>query len=260
MDLVPDLSFCIVARQSPERLRATLQAIYDTAGQIMFEVFVVDCGASPGLAEMLGRHFPAAHLFENPGQPTWAEASNLSLRLARGRYFALWDEDLLCRPGSLFALLTFLDDTPEVGLASPRILAADGRPESTMRRFPSLLSLLAAVPALRGDWPEKRWRDRHSYATHDMTVGAEVDWLQGAALLMRAEMLEEIGLLNEAYGDRHADMDLCWRARRAGWHIYFLAQAVAERLPDSVLSASPVPPSWTDMVRFFWNKLSTRRG
>ncbi|OIP47265.1 MAG: hypothetical protein COZ12_03540 [Deltaproteobacteria bacterium CG_4_10_14_3_um_filter_60_8] len=257
MDLVPDLSFCIVARQGPEQLRAILQALYDTAGQIMFEVFVVDCGTGPGLAGMLGRHFPAVHLFDNPGQPSWAEASNLALRLARGRYLALWDDDLLCHPGCLHALLGFLDDTPEVGLAGPRIVDAVGRPEATMRRFPTLLSLLATVPAIGRDWPGQRWRDRHRYADRDLTVNVEVDWLQGAALFMRAEMLEEIGLLEEAYGDRYADMDLCWRARRAGWHVHSLAQAVAERLPGAgpVLPVPLAPPPWPALARFFWKKL-----
>lgn len=262
MELIPDLSFCIVSRQGPMPLRATLQAIYDTVGQIMFEVFVVDTGASPGLAGMLSRHFPAVHHFADVGPQSWAKASNLALRLSRGRYLALWDEDLLCTPGCLPSLLTFLDDTPESGLASPRIIDVAGRSEPTMRRFPTLTSLLATIPQVGRDWPGQRWRDHHCCTDQDLGKNVEVDWLHRAALIMRTEMLEEVGLLTEGSGERHADMDICWRAHRAGWHVHFLPQAVAERLPDgppiSAMMAT-APPAWPALARFFMTKWSSRR-
>lgn len=250
MDLVPDLSFCIVVRQGPEQLRACLQAIYDTAGHILFDVFVVDTGEHPGLIGMLERHFPAVHIFEKAGPRLWAEAGNMALGLACGRYLVLWDEDLLATPGCFYNLLNFLDDTPEVGLASPCILDAAGRPEPVVRRFPTLVRLA---------WPGGGRRDGALSADQDLTVSAEVDWLQGSALFMRVEMLEEIGALDEGYGYGHrfAAMDLCWRARRAGWHVHYLAQAVAERLPGTA-APLPVPTPWPVLARFFWKQWSTR--
>ncbi|MEJ2032487.1 MAG: glycosyltransferase, partial [Deltaproteobacteria bacterium] len=153
--------------------------------------------------------------FETDQDETPPVAGNRALRLASGRYLALFTAAALFSSESLLQLVTFLDDRPEVGLAGPRLQTAGGFTLPTAGSFPSPLRLLAtAARTSVGIQPGLLTAPSFS---------REVDWLAGNGLIIRREVLDEIGLLAEELAFLW-DLEYGLRAWRAGWHAFFLRE------------------------------------
>jgi GT2 family glycosyltransferase len=214
----PDLSICIVAgRQAnaKQMLRSLLDTVYATADPVACEVLVAE-RAETGAAALVDE-FSGLLVTRLGGEVSSVAAANHIMRLAQGRYVAVLDADVLLQPACLVRLLNFMDENPEVGVVDPRIINAYGATEVSACDFPGLLKMTGLpVPAQN---PRLR------------TESGEVDWCQGGFHLLRRELIEEIGLFDEACGAL-AELDFYWRARRHGWHRFYLCEAV-------VLHANP---------------------
>jgi GT2 family glycosyltransferase len=170
-------------------------------------------------------------------------ARNRACRLAKSRYLSFWNEDLRPQPGSLDSLIRFLDDTPEAGLAGPRIVDAQGMVQPSARSAPSLATILCLHTPLGRLLPAaSRILARHLLLDQDHLRPFEPEWLLDTCLVIRREVIEEIGLLDEGFAGRYGDADYCQRARRAGWHLHYLAEAV---VLQSGPEASPARGSTT---------------
>jgi hypothetical protein len=215
MDIQPDLSVCIVAPLEQEALFPLLHSLYATADFLAVEAVVV---TSRETAAALQECFPQALLYETDRPEPPAVAGNRALRLARGRYLALLTGAAVFPAGALLRLVTFLDDHPEVGLAGPYLQAMDGGTRVAAGIFPSFFRLAAASiwgPIAGRFWPRFLYNPAFS---------REVDWLRGACLLIRREVLLDIGLLAEGFSLLW-DLEYGWRAARAGWRAFFLREA-----------------------------------
>ncbi len=249
MNLVPDLSICLINRSGWMPLRMALQSFYDYYGHVSLEFFVVELGGKSGLAEKLGQYFPEVHLFEDPDSMNNAAAWNMAARLARGRYLAFWDENLVCKADCLPSLIGFMDDTPDAGAVGPSVLSPAGRAEPSCYRFPSVWRILKSS-LLGRDWREIRH-------LHEHTV-QEVDWLSCEAFILRRETLEDIGFFDEGYIDFFIGLDWCRRAAKKGWHVHFLPTARAQRL-EGHENYGDVLGQMRSLGRFFWQKNSLLR-
>jgi len=212
-DIELDLSLCLVAplqarwRQS---WRGALSSVYETAGQLAFEVVIAEAGET-GAAGLVD-DFPRLMITPMAAGVSPIVAANHALRLGRGRYVALMEADVILCPQSLQRLLEMMDSNPEIGLIGPRILDGYGATEASVCGFPFLLRLAGLpLPRVKGQ------RRRES---------GEIDWLRGGLWLMRRELLEDIGLFAPACGSL-AQLDFAWRARRQGWHSWYLSEATA---------------------------------
>ena len=137
--------------------------------------------------------------------------------------------DVAVHRGALAALVEVLGADPTLAIAGPRILEADGTRYPSARRFPSLLD--AAGHALLGDLaPANRFTRRYRMGDLDIDAVTEVDWVSGACFLARRRALEELGGFDESYFMYAEDTDLCWRARRAGWGVAYVPDAVVTHL------------------------------
>lgn len=215
-DIELDLSVCIVTAvtsQATKKLQGLLASIYESAYPIAFEVLVaerVESGAGALVDEFSG--LLVARLAEGASP---VAAVNHIMRLTRGRYLAVLDADVLIRPGCFMRLLEFMDENPDVGVAGPRILDAYGSTVASGAVFPPLLRLVG-VPMPR----------RNSRL---LTGTGVVDWLLGGVHLLRRELIEEIGLFDEACGDL-AELDFYWRAKQKGWRSGYVFEAVARHV------------------------------
>ena len=229
MDIVPDLSVCVVVRHGRETLFEHLRALQACADPLALQIIAVVAGGGPLAGEVSGA-FPEILVYEEAEWSPPAMACNRALEFGAGRYLALVADSLICRPDCLRRLVAFMDEEPEVGVVGPRLLDADGAVLPSAQAFPSLLSLLLLEGPLAGLLPAGYWRRRYRYDDWDRSSSREVGWLSGDCLLFRREVLDEIGPLDEAFGSgRGAVLDYCWRARRAGWHISFRHDAEAIR-------------------------------
>jgi N-acetylglucosaminyl-diphospho-decaprenol L-rhamnosyltransferase len=132
--------------------------------------------------------------------------------------------DLRLHPGAIGALRAVLEAYPAWALVGPRIHADDGGVYPSVRRFPSFLD--AAGHALLALFnPENRFTQRYNPGVPEGLDAVEADWISGSCFLARRSAVEELGGFDEAYFMYAEDMDLCWRAHRAGWGIGFAGAA-----------------------------------
>jgi len=228
-NIEPDLAVCLIHNPSrPEGLFPFLDALLAQADPVALEIIVVASQPEHPALARLERAFPEITILENSGADHPAKARNHACRLAAARYLSFWDEGLRPSPGCLATLVHFLDETPEAGLAAPRILDAQGMVQPSVRSAPTLATILCQqTPLGRLLSTAPLILRQHLLLEQDHLRSFEAQWLLDTCLVIRREVVEDIGLLDEGFAARYADADYCLRARQAGWHLHYLAEAVA---------------------------------
>ncbi|MFA6901087.1 MAG: glycosyltransferase [Desulfurivibrionaceae bacterium] len=228
-DIEPDLAVCLIHNLAqPEGLFPFLDALLPQADPVALEIIVVASQPEHPALTRLERAFPEITILENSGADQPAKARNHACRLAAARYLSFWDEGLRPQPGCLAALIRFLDENPEAGLVAPRIVDTYGMVQPSVRSAPSLATILCQHTPLARLLPAApSIIRRHLLTEQDHLRSFEAEWLLDICLVIRQEVVEDIGLLDEDFVAHYADADYCLKARQAGWHLHYLAEAVA---------------------------------
>jgi GT2 family glycosyltransferase len=190
------------------------------------EVVVVDNGSTDGTSELLRERFPEARYLRNESNLGLGAARNQGLRAARGQYVAILDSDSYVTPGALESLCRVLDDHPDVGLVGPKLLYEDGTLQLSCRRIPSPLALVAnrltSVRWLREHPARRRYLMLDD--PHDRTI--DVDYLLGATLVVRRDVVLPLGGFDERIRYGFDDADFALTLRGAGWRVVYHPEAV----------------------------------
>jgi N-acetylglucosaminyl-diphospho-decaprenol L-rhamnosyltransferase len=227
VDLSPDLSIVIVSWNVRELLRRCLESIANRKSQIAnykYEIVVVDNASSDGSAEMVRSEFPHVRLVANRTNRGFTGGNNDGLALACGRYVMLLNPDTEVLNDALATMIAYADARPQVGAVGPQLLYPDGSIQSSRRRFPSLCTAMLESTWLQPLAPAGLLRHYYALDLPDDRA-AEVDWVTGAALLVRREAIEEVGVLDEEFFMYSEELDWCKRIKDAGWQIVYLPEA-----------------------------------
>jgi GT2 family glycosyltransferase len=216
------LSICIVNWNTRELLRACLQSIYRYPPDAPFEVIVVDNASSDGSAAMVQAEFPQAVLIANAENLGYARGNNQAMERAQGEYLLLLNPDTEVFPDTLNCALAFLAAHPEVGAIGAKQLFPDGRVQPSVRGFPTPANLLWEVSGLARLFPRALGGYRMRAFTYDRI--AEVDQPMATFLMARRAVVEQVGLMDEAFPLFFNDVDWCYRIKQAGWRIYFVPE------------------------------------
>jgi|GEM_PF-900540 N-acetylglucosaminyl-diphospho-decaprenol L-rhamnosyltransferase len=234
----PDLSIVIVSYNVREYLRECLNSVPAACGELSVEIFVTDNASLDESAALVKREFPDVHLTVNSENLGMARAVNQVLPQVRGRYILLLNPDAVMPKDALARLVAVADRWPEVGVAGPLIRdPANGEPLITFRSLPTwrdaFLLYTIAGPFLRR-LSAPAWQP-----TLDYPIAS--GQLIGACFLIRRELLNEIGGLDQGYFLFYEDTEYCRRALAAGWKILYTREAevfhhqgksTAQEMPD----------------------------
>lgn len=187
------------------------------------EVFVVDNASADLSAELVLSEFPWVHLIQNSVNAGFASANNQALRLSHGDYVMLLNPDTEVKEGAFARLLSFLDRRPEVGAVGPRLIHADGSLQQSCYPLPTLAREFWRLLHLDKIRP---WAT-YPAASWDMNQPREVESLQGACLLIRQSVLNQVGHLDERFFVYTEEIDLCRRILENGSKLFWI--------PDSVI-------------------------
>lgn len=207
------------------------------AAPFVLEVVVVDNGSIDGSPAIVERDFPSLRLIRNGQNLGFAGGCNVGLAEASGDVLVLLNQDTVVQPGWLAGLVAAVDE-PGVGVAGSLALLADGL---TIQHAGGVVDwpLGIARHLGYGEALDSRWQS-----------GADVQFVTGASLAMRRELLDRIGPLDEGFWPGYyEDVDFCWRARDAGYRIHYT--------PDSVLVHAE-SGSFTDPIYTAWARLRGR--
>lgn len=236
-----DISFILVSWNVRELLRRAVQAIGDDvhAAHCAAEIIVVDNASRDGTVEMLraeflGNKFPNVRVIANPENVGFTRGNNQGMTAAAempaaasGRYIFLLNPDTEIQRGATRALLDFMDapENARVGIVGPQLVYADGSLQSSRRRFPKFSTALFESTKLEQWFPRNRWLTDYRLLITDNSIPQDVDWVVGAAMLVRRAVYEQIGGFDERFFMYSEEMDWCLRAKRAGWRVVYFPHA-----------------------------------
>jgi GT2 family glycosyltransferase len=220
------LSICIVTFQAGDYLRDCLSSIYTNPPNAPFETIVVDNHSTDGTLDMLRNQFPKVLPIENPENRGYSVPMNQALRKGRGRYLLQLNPDTLIPPSMLDRLIMFMDPHPEVGICGPKVVNPDGTMQKPCRRGESRpWAVITYFTGLSRLFPKNKCFSEYLMSYMDENAIHEVAGVSGSCMMIRREVIDQIGMLDERFFAYQEDADYCFRARQAGWKIFYVPSA-----------------------------------
>jgi GT2 family glycosyltransferase len=222
---MPDISVVIVNFNSKKVLEECIASL-KASSNIPFEVIVVDNASTDGSAEMVRSRSPQVKLIVNSSNLGFIKANNLGIKASKGARVMCLNNDTVVKAGAIEKLSAFMDAHPEAGAVGPKLLNSDGSIQYQCRRgFPTAANSLFYFTGLSRLFPKSKTFSGYLMTYLDDKSVTEVDSLCGAAMLVRREAIDKVGVMDEDYYMYGDDIDWCFRMQKAGWKIFYLPEA-----------------------------------
>ena len=160
---------------------------------------------------------------ENEQPLGFAANANLGIAATTAELVLIVNPDAVPEAGAVEALRRFMEEHPRCGVAGPQMLYPDGTWQPSRRRFPTVSGTIVRRTPLRRVLPPSR---AHYNLDERPAVPVRADWMLGGFMLLRREMLVELGGLDPGFRLYGEDIDLCYRAAKAGWERWYVPEAV----------------------------------
>lgn len=220
------LSICIVTYQARDYLRDCLNSLYAHAPNGEYEIIVVDNHSTDGTIETLECQFPQVQLIKNPTNNGFTAPMNQALRQAQGQYLLQLNPDTIVHDQALNQLIQFMQSHPKVGICGPKVLNTDGSLQKPCRRGESTpWAVITYFLGLSSLFPKSKLFGGYLMNYLDEDEINEVDGVAGSCMLLRREVIDQIGYLDERFFAYQEDADFCFQARQAGWKVYYVPTA-----------------------------------
>ncbi len=212
-----NLSIIILSYKSKTHLEVLLPSIWANQG-VDFEVIVVDNDSKDGTFEWLlnyqknnaDKNLKVLSNINNG----FAKGNNLGIKQSSGEYVLLLNPDTKIAQETLKVMLDFMDAHPDVGISGCKLIKADGKLDlACRRRFPNPWNSFARL-FLKNN-------KNYNYSDVDENQEMEVDSVVGAFMLIRRNVMDKIGLLDEDYFMYGEDLDWCWKCKQAGYKVWY---------------------------------------
>jgi len=210
----------VVNYNARDHLLACIESLLEQGG--LRAVVVVDNASSDGSREAVQERFPQVSWLGTGANLGYGAAANIGAACpaARGADLLVCNPDVQLGQGALASLQGCLARRPKVAVVGPRIVNADGSLYPSARRFPSLVDSIGH--GLVGQfWAANPWSRRYTMGEWDHAQERDVDWVSGSCFLARREAWDQLGGFDVGYFMYLEDVDLCWRAGRAGWEVAY---------------------------------------
>jgi N-acetylglucosaminyl-diphospho-decaprenol L-rhamnosyltransferase len=255
----------VVDHASGELLSRCIESL---ASEGIEEIVVVDTAsaeheASNGPGDSALPPTPAVTRVVCGGNIGYGSGANRGIAASFGDLVLVTNPDVVVHRGAIAALVSALDEDELVGIVGPRIFDEDGCVYPSARRFPSIID--AAGHAFLGMVaPDNRFTKRYRQPQEVLQAQASkrtvlVDWVSGSCFLTRRSLLEELGGFDESYFMYAEDVDLCWRARRAGWQVAYVPEAGITHFQGASTSRRPyrmLAEHHRSLLRFAWRSMT----
>lgn len=216
------LSFIILNYKTKHLLRLVLRNLQELALTIPHEIIVVDNASGDGSAQMVQQLYPEVRLIVSPVNTGHAKGNNLGIAQAAGEYIVIMNSDIIFFDKTdLLRMVEYLDTHPEVALLGPQLRNADDSIQYSCFRPYSLWTPMYRRTPL-GHMPfAQQDLAQHLMVDFDHQSIREVDWLLGAVLIARRQVLDALGAFNEQFFLYFADYELCDRIRFHGYKVVY---------------------------------------
>lgn len=224
------VSYLLVAHKSNDALADALHSIQQQTGDFERELIIIDNYEAENCREVVLNIVPHATVVINKKNEGYTHATNQSISLAKGSHLFLLNPDVKLAPDCTRLLLSELEADSQLAAAAPQLLNPDGSIQSSVRNFPTFATLIYEHAGLaKLCWRSRRfghWKNRF----FDHQTRSLVEQPMTSALLIKRDVLDQVGALDERFFVFFSDVDLCHRIKDAGYRILFSPLAKADHV------------------------------
>lgn len=221
------ISIVIISWNAKKYLKECLHSVYKNTRNLSIETIVVDNASSDGTLEMIELEFPRVHLIKNTQNAGYASGNNTALKFILNQrtsaFVLLLNQDTELKGQAVEKMKTYLMDNPEVGAVGPALVLPNTRLQTGAAGYlPSAQTGLNYFLFLSKLFPRKKglFIDQSYFVRKKKPV--DVDWISGACLMTRLDVIENVGLLDETYLFTVEDIDWGKRIKQAGYALHYL--------------------------------------
>lgn len=220
------LSIIIVNYNVKHFIEQCLHSVYKSLKSIEAEVFVVDNNSIDGSIALIQEKFPQVNLIVNATNKGFSVANNQAINMAKGKYILLLNPDTVVQEDTFTKTIAFMDSHPEAGGLGIKMLDGKGNflPESK-RGLPTPMVAFYKIFGLARLFPHSKKFGQYHLTYLNKDQNHVVDVLSGAFMLMRKEVLDKVGLLDETFFMYGEDIDLSYRITKGGFKNYYFSES-----------------------------------
>jgi N-acetylglucosaminyl-diphospho-decaprenol L-rhamnosyltransferase len=246
-----DVSVVIVNYKVRDLLRDCLRSLVPNLERLRGEVWVVDNASGDGSAEMVAGEFPWVRLIANEQNRWYGAANNQAIRQARGRYILVLNPDTVLPPRAIADTIAEMEAHPDIGALGPKLVLADGTLDRACRRsFPSPEVAFYRLFGLAKLFPNHPRFAQYNLLNVDENTPLDVDSVVGAFMLVRREVVERVGMFDEAFQMYGEDLDWAYRIKQAGWRVRYHPSVVVLHYKGQSSRQRP-----TSSIRMFYDAM-----
>ena len=189
------------------------------------EILVVDNNSQDNSVELLRSDFPEITVIDNKENIGLAGGVNIALEQAKGKYTLLLNPDIVAMPGAVKTLVDFMENNPDVGMAGGKLFSPNGSLQYSCYRFYTPMTILYRRTPLGKTKKGREAINSFLMKDYDHEEARDVDWLMGACLITRKEVLKKVGGMDPRFFLYFEDVDWCRRVREAGFRVTYVPSA-----------------------------------
>jgi hypothetical protein len=218
-----DLSVIILNFNTLALTKLCLQSLKKSKlGAHTMEIILCDNASTDGTTEMVKKEFPDVQVIQNNGNVGFAAGNNPGIKQAKGRYVVLLNSDTEVFPNVMKSMILFMDSHPKAGAATCKLELLDGSMDPACHRgLPTPWNAFTYYIKLEKLFPKVILFSGYHQLYKDLSIIHEVDCISGAFFFVRREVIDTVGILDEAYFMYGEDIDWAYRIKQAGWQIWF---------------------------------------
>ncbi len=190
------------------------------------QIIVVDNRSNDNTVKMIHEKHSSVTLIQNNRNEGYTIPMNRAMKEADGEYLLILNPDAFVKPKAVAALANFLDLHPEVGIAGPKVLNVDGTFQKSCRRGVARpWNVISYFTGLAARFPDNSKYTGYHLSHLDENILNEVDGVSGSCMMIRRNLIDKIDCFDERFFAYQEDSDYCFRAKAAGWKIYYVPEA-----------------------------------
>lgn len=221
-----DVSIVITVYRSKAFLDECIQSVRSSVKHHSYEIIVVDDASNDGTAETMNKKYPGINYIQNKENLGYVRSNNIGMKRSSGEHVLSLNNDTVIKDEAIDKLIEFMEKNTAAGAVGPKILNVDGSVQLQCRRsFPKPLNSLSYFTGLSRFFPKSRFFGSYLLTYLDDKTTVEVDSLCGAAMMVRREVIDKVGLMDESYFMYGDDIDWCYRIKQAGFRVFYFPEA-----------------------------------
>lgn len=216
-----DVSVCIVNYNAKKPLRNCINSIKKFAGNIKYEIIVVDNNSTDGSVEMIEKEFPDIQIIKNKKNLFLAKGYNQAIKIAKGKYMFFIDSDITIKAGKIESLVNFMEKNTKVGIGSGKIYFTNGKLHyNCWNRHTIKEEILNIEPIRRIVHSRQSIIYKQKMVDFDREEEKEVDVVCNGFTIVHKELIKKIGLYDKNFFLYYMEDDICHRLKKVGYKVY----------------------------------------